>query len=96
MGARARRRAKIKERAMVVARDCLLASVECKILTSAMQELQMSGIAATWEELIAFRRDHVGTPGQADRLLAHEMNRYRRARLYIRSGLRPRYCPDNA
>ena len=75
MGARARRRAKIKERARVVARDCLLASVECKILTSAMQGLQMSGVAATWEELIAFRRDHVGSPEQSGSIGSrHEMN----------------------
>ena len=53
-----------KEIAMSVARDCLLASVECKILVSAMQELSTIGTSATWEELIAFRRGQVGTPQQ--------------------------------
>ena len=38
-----------------------------------MQALQTtSGFSATWEELIAFRRDHVGTPEQAARSLAYE------------------------
>jgi len=52
------------ETAMLVARDCLLASVECKILTTAMQVLSINGVSATWEELISFRRERVGTPQQ--------------------------------
>ena len=52
------------ETAMLVARDCLLARMECKILTTAMQVLSMNGVSATWEELIALRRARVGTPQQ--------------------------------
>ena len=62
-----------QDRATIVARDCILACVECQILVAAMQALQTtSAVSATWEELIAFRRDHVGTPEQAARSLAYE------------------------
>ena len=58
------------ETALLVARDCLLARMECKILTTAMQVLSINGVSATWEELIAFRRVRVGTPQQIARQFA--------------------------
>jgi hypothetical protein len=61
-----------QDRATTVARDCILAYVECQILVAIAQGLAASQFTATWEEVIAFRGDHVGTPEQAVRQLAYE------------------------
>ena len=59
-----------------MARDCVLAYVECQIVVSIVQGVQTaaSRFGCTWEEALAFRKDHVGTPEQAVRSLVYAKN----------------------
>jgi len=62
-----------QDRVTTVARDCLLAYVECQIAVSVMQGVSAQ-FPCTWEEVLDFRRDHVGPPEQAVRALVYMKN----------------------
>jgi len=62
-----------QDKVTTVARDCLLAYVECQIAVSIMQGVSAQ-FPCTWEEVLDFRRDHVGPPEQAVRALVYMKN----------------------
>jgi hypothetical protein len=65
-----------QDQATVVARDCILAYVECQIVVSIVQRVS-AHFTCTWEEALDFRRDHIGTTEQAVRALIYLKNQNR-------------------
>lgn len=62
-----------QDKAVTVARDCLLAYVECQIAAAIMQGVSAQ-FPCSWTEVLDFRRDHVGTPEQAVRAIVYFKN----------------------
>ncbi len=55
---------------VTVARDCVLAYVECQIVVGVMQGVSAQ-YPCTWAEVVQFRSEHVGTPEQAIRAIVY-------------------------
>ena len=83
-----------QDKATTVARDCILAHVECQIVVSIMQ-----GVSAqhpcTWEEVLDFRRDHIGSPEQAVRSMVYLKNQMQ-YRQQQQQQLNPNLTPGSA
>ncbi len=62
-----------QDRVVTVARDCILAYVECQIAVGVMQGVNAQ-YPCSWSEVLNFRRDHVGTPEQAVRAIVYFKN----------------------
>jgi len=61
------------DKVTVVARDCLLAFVECQIIVTILQGVTAQ-FPCRWDEVLEFRRSHIGTPEQATRTLLYQKN----------------------
>merc|ERR1711860_405113 len=61
------------DKVTIVARDCLLAYVECQIIVTILQGVTAQ-FPCRWDEILEFRRTHIGSPEQATRTLLYQKN----------------------